>query len=246
MKVTPQAARPNWANTFPAPWPAIWAWIFLAIVVLGLATPHNFTLTFIKIGGIFLCFVYALRIFPKDHLLQLALLVTFCADIILAVNNTAEAGVLVFLVAQILHTMRLEGKNYITQIISFAGLAVVTMIINLVWQVIPMMYLICGFYIVAIVTNIYVSWRWWRQNPQNLQAFCGFLGFLLFLCCDACTGISYLSLNQMFPAFLYAPANFFAWFFYYPSQILVSNSSKYATMKQRKVIVLQNGGRHGN
>lgn len=217
--------------TIPAPWPAVWAWIFLAIVVLGLATPSNFTLTVIKVGGIFLCFVYAWRCFPRDRLLQLALLATFAADIILAINNTAEAGVLVFLVTQILHNIRLEGKNYLTQIISFAGLACVAMVTNLIWDFVPMMYLICGFYIVAICTNVYVSWRWWRQDRQNPHAACALLGFVLFLCCDACTGVSYLSLNHMFPAFFYAPANFFAWFFYYPSQILVSNSSKCVTMK---------------
>lgn len=215
------------SQTFPAPWPAIWAWIFVSITVLGIATPANFTLTFIKIGGIFLCFVYALRVFPKDRLLQLALLLTFCADIILAINNTAEIGILIFSITQIIHTIRLEGKNYLTQVVSFAGLAAVSMIINLIWSIIPMIYLISGFYIVAIITNIYVSWRWWRQNTKNPRAICALLGFLVFACCDACTGVSYLSLNHMFPAFLYAPANFFAWFFYYPSQILVSNSSKY-------------------
>lgn len=222
--------------TFPAPWPTIWAWIFLCIVVLGLATPTSFTLTVIKIGGIFLCFVYALRLFPQDRLLQLALLLTFCADIILANNNTAEVGILIFLVAQILHTIRLEGQNLLTQIVSFIVLAVAAMIVNLIWSLVPMIYLIVGFYIVAIITNVYISWRWWRQNPrfQNLHALCALLGFSLFLCCDACTGISYLSLNHMFPAFLYAPANFFAWFFYYPSQILVSNSSKYDKMKLKE------------
>lgn len=220
--------------TFPAPWPAIWAWIFLSIVVLGIATPTSFTLTCIKIGGIFLCFIYTLRVFPKDHLLQLAILLTCCADIILAANNTAEIGILIFLIVQIIHTIRLEGRNYLAQIISFAGLAAVSMVINLVWQIVPMIYLIVGFYIVAIVTNVYISWRWWRQSQgkkrKNFHALYALLGFSLFLCCDACTGISYLSLNRMFPAFLYAPANFFAWFFYYPSQILVSNSSKCAKM----------------
>lgn len=243
MKSQHKPPRINWRGAFPAPWPAIWLWIFLAIVVLGIATPNNFTLTLIKIGGIFLCFIYTLRVFPKDHLLQLALLITFCADIILAINNTAEVGVLIFLIAQILHTIRLEGKNYLTQIISFAGLAVVAIIVNLCCNIIPMMYLICGFYIVAICTNIYVSWCHQHQQPQNPRAICGLCGFILFLCCDACTGISYLSLNSLFPAFLYAPANFFAWFFYYPSQILVSNSSKYDKMGIKEGNCATNGGR---
>lgn len=220
----------NWREAFPAPWPAIWTWVFLAIVVLGLATPSDPTLTFIKLGGILLCLLYACKTFPCDRLLQLALFVTFIADIILAVNNTAEVGVILFLVAQIIHAIRLEGKNYITQIISFTALAFVAIILNYILHIVPAMYLICGFYIVAICTNIYVSWRWWRQDSKNLPAFCAVLGFFLFLCCDACTGASYLSLNNMFPAFVYAPANFFAWFFYYPSQILVSNSAKCVKM----------------
>lgn len=216
----------NWKEIFPAPWPTIWVWTILAIFILGLATPYSFTLTFIKISGIFLCFVYVLRNFPKDYLLQSALLVTFVADIILAINNTSEAGVLVFLMAQILHTIRLEGKNFLTQIISFSALALVAIIVNLIWPLLPMLYLICGFYIVAIFTNACISWRWWRQHPHSPRAFCAWLGFTLFLCCDVCTGVSYLSLNQLFPAFCYAPANFLAWFFYYPSQVLISNSSK--------------------
>lgn len=218
----------NWREVFPAPWPAIWAWIFLAIIVLGVATPGSPTLTTIKLGGILLCFVYAFRTFPCDRLLQAALLVTFVADIILAIDNTAEAGVIIFLLAQVIHAIRLEGKNYITQIVSFTTLALVAIVLNYALQIVPAMYLICGFYIVAICTNIYVSWRWWRQDQKNPRAFCAILGFFLFLCCDACTGASYLSLNNMFPAFVYAPANFFAWFFYYPSQILVSNSAKCA------------------
>lgn len=228
MKTASKSILSNWRKTFPAPWPAVWIWTILAIFVLGIITPYSSTLTFIKISGIFLCFVYVLHLFPKDRLLQFALLITFISDIILAINNTAELGVLAFLIAQILHTMRLEGKSYLTQIISFTALAMVAMIINLIWSIIPMLYLICGFYIVAIITNVYISWRWWRQNPKNFPALCALLGFSLFLCCDTCTGISYLALKNMFPTFLYAPANFFAWFFYYPSQILVSNSSKYA------------------
>ncbi len=226
MKTASKSILSNWRKTFPAPWPAVWIWTILAIFVLGIITPYSSTLTFIKISGIFLCFVYVLHLFPKDRLLQFALLITFISDIILAINNTAELGVLAFLIAQILHTMRLEGKSYLTQIISFTALAMVAMIINLIWSIIPMLYLICGFYIVAIITNVYISWRWWRQDPQNPRAFCAWLGFTLFLCCDACTGVSYLSLNHLFPAFCYAPANFLAWFFYYPSQVLVANSSK--------------------
>ena len=232
MKATKTAK--NWSEITPAPWPAIWAWIFLAIIFLGIANPLNFTLTVIKIGGIFLCLCYTFIIYPRDRLIQLAFLATFVADIVLAINNTAEIGILIFLIVQILHAIRLEGKHYITQIISFIVFALAMLIINLFTNFAPMLYVICGFYIVAIVTNTYISWRWWRRQLENLHAGSAFFGFALFLCCDICTGISYLSLINIFPGFLYSIANFFAWFFYYPSQVLVSNSSRLdAHIKQK-------------
>ena len=90
------------------------------------------------------------------------------------------------------------------------------------------MYVVCCFYITALITNIIVSWRWYRQDRNNLLAFLAVTGFTLFLACDICTGVSYLSRTAVLPAVLFAPANFFAWAFYYPSQIFISNSSKCA------------------
>ncbi len=220
----------NWRELFPAPWPAIWLWIFLAIIVLGLATPNSLLLTIIKVGGILLCFVYALLIFPQDHLLQAALCVTFIADIILAINNTAEGGVFLFFIAQLIHFWRLSSKRLHPYLIAYASIAITTMIVNFVAQFLPTMYILCLFYVIIICANIDISWRYQRQEPKNPHAWFALIGFVLFLCCDTCTALSYLSLNQAFPAFLYLPANFFAWFFYYPSQIFISNSSKHAIM----------------
>ena len=214
------------SGLFATPWPYIWVWIFLAIIVLGLANPTNLILTVIKVGGILLCFAYTIITFPRDRWLQLALGVTFLADIILAINNTAEAGVLLFLCAQLIHLIRLEGKRVRSCIIVFCTLLLLILGTNFAWQFAPMMYPICGFYLIVLFTNIICSIFWRRREPQNLVALFAVLGFCLFLCCDICTGLSYLSLNNFLPAFVYAPANYFAWFFYYPSQILLSNSSK--------------------
>lgn len=210
---------------FPAPWPAIWIWIMLANIFLGIFDPWSQTLAIIRLSGIFLCLVYTRQIFRKDFLLQAALAVTFLADVILTINNTAELGVICFLIAQILHAIRLNGKELKTSIIIFSTLAFISIVASLFLPVVPTMYVVCTLYVTALVTNIIISWRWHVGQPRNLRANFALLGFLLFLCCDICTGLSYLALNAAFPAFLYAPANFFAWFFYYPSQILISNSS---------------------
>jgi len=227
---------PSLREQFPAPWPAIWVWIYLTNIVLGLADPSSTTLMVIRVGGIFLCLAYTLKQFPKDHLLHLALLATSIADVFLAANNTAEAGILIFLIAQVLHLARLDGgKRARIPLIIFCIIGVLTLIGNLYFQDAQIIYIICGFYLATILMNIYFSYQWYIRNPESPRAFMSLAGFILFLCCDICTAISYLSLNHMFVSFFYAPANYLAWLFYYPSQILVSNSSKCA--KTRKSVL---------
>ncbi len=105
---------------------------------------------------------------------------------------------------------------------------------NQIVPVVPNIVLIVGLYITALLTNLLSCAYWRREQPRSLPANCALAGFSLFLCCDICTGISYLSFTAALPAFLYLPANFFAWFFYYPSQILVSNSTKCVIMSTKE------------
>lgn len=233
MKLKEKLTRYNWRYLFPAPWPAIWLWILLANLILGIAAPESIILGVIRISGILLCLVYTRVVFSKDHLLQLAMLCTFIADLILALSTNFEAGIIVFLVAQIIHAIRLNGEALKRQIIIFSMLATACITVSFFIPGLQAIYVICVFYVTALVTNILISWRWHCYAQTNPHALFALAGFLLFLCCDACTGVSYLAFNQAAPAILYVPANFFAWFFYYPSQILISNSSKYATIKPK-------------
>ena len=89
--IVEKTSKPARRELFAAPWPTIWVWIFLAIIILGIAIPNNPVLTIIKLGGIILCFVYSLTTFPRDKYLHFALLLTCIADLILAFNNTSEA-----------------------------------------------------------------------------------------------------------------------------------------------------------
>lgn len=233
---------PPLREQFPAPWPAIWAWIYLTNIILGLVDPGSTTLMIIRVGGIFLCLAYAIKRFPKDHLLHLALLATSIADVFLAANNTAETGIFIFLIAQVLHLVRLDGgKRARTPLIIFCIIGVLALVGNLYFQNVQIIYVICGFYLATILMNIYFSYQWYIHNSENPRAFMALAGFILFLCCDTCTAISYLSLNHMFAAFFYAPANYFAWLFYYPSQILVSNSSKICKNAQKCAKIIPKG-----
>lgn len=211
---------------FPQAWLTVWAWIFVTIVIVGIAAPQSFTLTCIKLGGILLCFIYALQTFPHDRLLQAALGITFVADVLLSVNNSSRIGLLVFLGVQLVHAWRLSPPAFHSTIIGFALLSTTVILLNAFIKLAPSIYVICTCYVIALVTNVFLCWQWQCQQPNNPRAWLSTIGFLLFICCDICTGTSYLSLVGAFPSFLYAPANFFAWFFYYPSQVLISNSSK--------------------
>ncbi len=219
-----------WQQRFPSPWPAIWAWIFMAIIVLGIFMPNSTIITVIKLSGILLCLLYAYQSFPEDRLLQLALLCTFIADTILAINNIADGGLIFFLAAQLIHLYRLEPQRRRPIAIIFAIISVIAIASDLIFKFAPLIYVICAFYLQTIIMNIIVSWRWHRHHPKEPLSLYSLIGFGLFLACDICVGISYLSLTGTFSPILYMPANFFAWFFYYPSQILVSNSSRYAKM----------------
>lgn len=235
--------KPSLKHFFQPPlmrlWLAFWLIIFSTIFILGLIAPDYLILTLVKLSGIFLCIVYALYRSPKDHLLQLALFVTFVADIFLAVSNTSPYGLLVFFTAQIIHFIRLSPptkKHQPLLLFIFIAFAVTTLVAFCAPDYTTPT--IAGFYLIMLLANLYLAQKWQQSTPNNLPAHAAFFGFLLFLCCDLCTGLSFFSLTGALPLSFYRPANFFAWFFYYPSQILVSNSSKCATMNLKKEIVL--------
>lgn len=229
MKKAKFATRPLFPRTWLVAWGIIYALILASnfTILCGQTNPTTELIGEVfKISSIALCLAYVLVYFRQDRLLQLAFLVTCIADIILTINSTLVAGVELFLVAQVIHLARQEWSRFEQPIIIVSLLAATTIILDCIFPIITPMYLVCFFYIIALVSNLFAAWSWCARLPQSPRALCCFVGFTLFLCCDICTGISYLSLNLILPTFLFAPANFFAWLFYYPSQVLLSNSSK--------------------
>lgn len=215
-------------------WLAIWIIIYSLIIILGLFVQNNDVLTTIKLTGIILCFVYALRTYPKDHLLHAALFTTCLADLILAARNTSEAGIMVFFITQIIHLIRLGGDRLKKPLTIFTSVYICCILLDLWLKIIPLIFIVSAFYAAALLANVYLAWRWRQRQAKNWHASCALLGFILFACCDSCTVVSYFSLTRVIPAVFYNVANFLAWFFYYPSQILVSNSSKCAIMNSKE------------
>ncbi len=215
-------------------WLTLWVIIYALILIVGIFSQKGTIITIIKLTGVLLCSVYSIAVFPCDKLLQFAMMTTFVADCLLAINNISVIGLMVFFIAQIIHLYRLstiKNRPYIF-VLSVIGLFIIACGIH--FNLIPPIYIVVVFYAIALISNIIASRRWQKRQPRSLYANAALIGFLLFGFCDLCIVVSYLSLIEILPAFLYGPANFFAWFFYYPSQILVSNSSKYATIEEKE------------
>lgn len=187
--------------------------------------------TVLKYIGIVLSFVYARKKFPKDYILQIALAFTLLADTVLTFDHVNVFGVLAFCFAQYFHIARfakVKPKTFIAW-----TLGIMWLLILGAYYKIEDMYVLAFIYGLSLIMNIALTHRWWKNTMNNKKATnreivastCAFFGFILFLCCDTNVALSYLSVTGTLPAFIARYANFFAWLFYYPSQVLISNSS---------------------
>lgn len=215
---------PDLFKTLDRKWLIAWGIIYGLFLILGLFIPNSFIVNAIKIIGILSCLLYVI-FNSEDKLLIVAMFFTLCADVVLAINNVAPIGVVVFCCVQFAHLIRLTKKD-IRIILAISFIMAFFVIFTLISHQIPSIVAIGMVYAVALVANLILSRNWYKKNKKSLPAKRAFLGFALFIACDICVAISFISLNQVLPDFLYAPANYLAWLFYLPSQILIANSSK--------------------
>ena len=96
---------------------------------------------------------------------------------------------------------------------------------------IPLIYGAAFTYANTLFLNLLLARQWLKRNVPEFRraAICNFIGFIFFICCDLTVLVSFFSRTHFLPSFLYAPANFICWLFYFPSQILLTNSSVLTT-----------------
>lgn len=206
-------------------WLITWIVIYASFLILDLIWQDSLPVTIIKYSGIVLCLVYAFKKWPKDYLLQIAFLFTLLADTILVFDHASPIGVFVFCVAQFFHLARLSQLHFNPRSF-FVYLLILLLVVAFgITQHLEIMYPLAGIYLITLIFNIVLAYAWY-SSTHTLPSLCAFFGFLLFFCCDFNVGISYFSAIGTLPIALFAPANYLAWFFYYPSQVLISNSSK--------------------
>jgi hypothetical protein len=222
MKAQPKTGI-NSTHPIDPSWLAIWCIIYLTFLILDLFMPNFWGATLIKYVGIFLCLVYAYQKFPSDYLLHLALLFTFLADTILVWTNWEIPGVYCFCFAQFFHIARFT-RTY-PKFLTLYFVAIFLIFIFAILQGVAPIYAISTIYALSLIGNIILSFSWFRQDKTNFHAKCAFFGFLLFLACDVSVGTQHLMLDGVFSATFLPVVSYVVWFFYYPSQVLISSSS---------------------
>lgn len=108
-------------------WLTLWVIIYTLILIVGIFSQKGTIITIIKLTGVLLCSVYSIAVFPCDKLLQFAMMTTFVADCLLAIDNISVIGLMVFFIAQIIHLYRLstvKNRPYIF-VLSVIGLFII-------------------------------------------------------------------------------------------------------------------------
>ncbi len=204
-------------------WLIIWASIYISFLFLDLIVPNFIGTSVIKYAGIFLCVIYANKKYRKDYLLQLALLFTFLADTILVWTPFVVPGVFVFSFAQFMHLMRLtklEPKALGYYVCAISLLCALGVAFGL-----EPIYAIATVYGLLLICNLVTAAKNNSKNNRRFQTRCAFYGFIAFICCDACVALRFLILDGALPPFFLPILSYLVWFFYYPSQVLIANSS---------------------
>jgi len=207
-------------------WLVIWIVIYACFLFLDILSPDFLGTTLLKYTGIFLCLIYAYQKFRSDTLLIFALLFTLLADTILVWTPYLIPGVYCFCFAQFFHIARFT-KTQPKALVGFFLIVFLVFAAGVV-QGIPPIYAIAFIYACTVFLNLALAIVWFRRDRLNFHASCAFYGFILFVACDICVGLRFLSSQDIIATLIFPIASYLVWLFYYPSQVLISNSSNVA------------------
>ena len=204
-------------------WLLTWIIIYASFILLDLINPFFHGTNLIKYIGIFLCVVYAYNKYYSDGLLIAALFLTFIADTILVWTDWTVFGVYVFSFAQFMHLMRHYKAN--RRVVGAYAIGIAGLFLFSVLSGMEPIFAIATIYGLLLISNLVAATRRYRATPNNLRARCGFYGFIAFICCDFCVALRFIMLEGIVSARFLPLVAFMVWVFYYPSQVLIANSS---------------------
>ena len=203
--------------------------LYVSFLVLDLTSSSGLLSTILKYCSILLCFFFGLMYGKtKDRILVISALgLTAAADVFLLVLDTNyPAGVLCFCGVQMLYYCRLLRAGgfaflpFLPVRFLLTGCMFVFLGILHTWNLLTAAGV---FYFTQLLFNAAESLAVRRINLQH-RLFSA--GLILFLCCDICVGL--FNLSPAAPFSVPEPVLSFAqngvWFFYLPSQVLITLS----------------------
>lgn len=193
--------------------------VYAAFLALDLAGRSESAVP-VKYGGILLCVLFALACALRggDRLVPPALALTAGADWFLLVRNDHYAvGVALFLCVQTVYYLRLRRDGASAAYPLRAGLALAAGLGLYALRLASPVNLLAGLYFSQLLSNTVLAWTQ-RGRPRRIFA----AGLTLFVGCDLCVGL-FNTLPSLSP--LYPAVSLGMWFFYLPSQVLITLSA---------------------
>ncbi len=208
------------------------AFLFIeAILYYIILTKGGSLLVWSSFISVLLCFLYsALFIKKGDKFIILALLFTVGADFFLVVANPVNRlfGMLFFMVAQTLYAIKLHKnkKSKIFLVLRISAIFIAeTITVFILKENTDLLAVVSIYYYVNLLINIVHSFSNWKKDKLFP------IGLVLLFLCDTIIGLQtasgvYFNIPESSFVYRFIFMDFFiSWFFYLPSQILVSLSS---------------------
>lgn len=225
---------------------------FLYLDMIG-STKYDLN-NYLKYTSILLCVLFQVLYYHRLGLvtlfLKLAIITTAVADYFLLIKGNNELGVSVFIYVHLFYMIKLHiediRKNGIKQSkrqnkkISFIGIIALryiviifnTFIVSLIFSYfgveIDGLFIVTSIYFQSLIYNTFVAVKSVIGQKDKMGNYIFAAGMLLFLLCDINVGLYnltyYLDVSEELYSLIYAVSSISMWFFYLPSQILISIS----------------------
>lgn len=186
------------------------ALLYCAFLYLDLFTEID--TRWLKYGSILLLSLTSLRI--DDKLLTCALCLTAAADaFLLMLDRWYAAGVLLFLIVQLLYSLHMRSRR---TLYAQLFLAILSMVLAVSCGRLEAL---AGGYILIFLINL-IHAGYCAAEIRTKETLLFFLGLLLFFCCDLCVGWYHIGNGP-----LWSFARVAMWGFYLPGQVLILMSA---------------------
>lgn len=201
--------------------------IYISFIIMDLKGQDTRVLKYLSV---ILCFILSILIGNRGidkmdtRLLQLALFFTTIADLNLVILKDFFTGIAVFCIVQIIYTIRhsrniiLSKRNIALFLIEGIVVLGLVIMINIPFYQEKVLYIIVCIYSILLVSSVFMALGTIKRGfYSKTNSYFIMIGMILFLLCDINVGLYHIGKIQHISGIL-------IWFFYLPSQLLLSLS----------------------